>query len=63
MAKVTTDTERNRDDRTPPAFAGRRGPRRLFWFMLLWAGGVLTVTLVGIVIRLLMDATYSGGGG
>lgn len=30
----------------------RTGPREVAWFIALWAGGVATVTLVGLVIRL-----------
>jgi hypothetical protein len=26
--------------------------KRLLWFALLWAGGVLAITLVGLVIKL-----------
>ncbi|XDZ66570.1 DUF2474 domain-containing protein [Alphaproteobacteria bacterium LSUCC0684] len=28
--------------------------KRLFWFMALWAGGVLTITAVGMVIRIVL---------
>lgn len=28
--------------------------RRLFWFVALWAGGVLTITAVGMVIRIVL---------
>lgn len=31
-------------------------PRRLAWFVGLWFGGVLTVTLVGLVIKLALGA-------
>lgn len=27
---------------------------RLLWFVALWAGGVLTVTAIGLVIRLML---------
>ena len=25
--------------------------RRLFWFVVLWAGGVITIAAVGLVIK------------
>lgn len=31
--------------------AGRQLGSRLVWFVLLWLGGVLAVTAVGLVIR------------
>lgn len=34
-------------DRTPPTSAWAR----LGWFVLLWCGGVLTITVVGLAIR------------
>jgi hypothetical protein len=30
--------------------------RRVLWFVALWAAGVLTVTVVGLVIRLMLSA-------
>jgi hypothetical protein len=32
----------------------RTGGRELGWFVLLWAGGVVSVTLVGGVIKLFL---------
>lgn len=29
-------------------------PRRLLWFVALWAGGVAAVGVVGLVLRLVM---------
>ncbi|MCB1447588.1 MAG: DUF2474 family protein [Rhizobiaceae bacterium] len=34
--------------------AGETG-RRLLWFVALWAGGVLAVGLVGLVIKLALS--------
>lgn len=31
--------------------AERTTMRRLFWFVVLWAAGVATVTVVGLLIR------------
>jgi hypothetical protein len=31
-------------------------PRRLLWFVALWAGGVLTVIIVGYGIKLMLGA-------
>jgi hypothetical protein len=31
-------------------------PRRLIWFIGLWAAGVLVVTLVGLAIKLALGA-------
>jgi hypothetical protein len=31
-------------------------PRRLFWFVGLWAAGVLTVAIVGYAIKLMLGA-------
>ena len=31
-------------------------PRRLLWFVALWAGGVLTVAVVGYGIKLMLGA-------
>jgi hypothetical protein len=31
-------------------------PRRLLWFVALWAGGVLTVGVVGYGIKLMLGA-------
>jgi hypothetical protein len=31
-------------------------PRRLLWFVGLWAAGVLTVTVVGYSIKLMLGA-------
>ncbi len=29
-------------------------PRRVLWFVALWAGGVAAVTVVGLLLRLAM---------
>jgi hypothetical protein len=29
--------------------------RRLLWFVVLWAGGVLAVTAIGLAIRLVLS--------
>jgi hypothetical protein len=34
----------------------RRLSRQLLWFVGLWAGGVLTVTLIGLAIKLALGA-------
>lgn len=31
-------------------------PRRLLWFVALWAAGVLAITLVGLAIKLALGA-------
>jgi len=31
-------------------------PRRLLWFIALWAAGVLTVGLIGLAIKLALGA-------
>lgn len=31
-------------------------PRRLLWFLALWAGGVLTVAVIGYGIKLMLGA-------
>ena len=31
-------------------------PRRLLWFVGLWAGGVLTVAIIGYGIKLMLGA-------
>ena len=31
-------------------------PRRLLWFVALWAGGVLTVAIIGYGIKLMLGA-------
>ena len=31
-------------------------PRRLLWFAALWAGGVLTVAIIGYGIKLMLGA-------
>jgi len=36
--------------------ADRSLPRQLFWFIGLWAAGVLVVTLVGLAIKLALGA-------
>lgn len=33
-----------------------RLPARLLWFVGLWAGGVLTVTVIGYAIKLMLGA-------
>lgn len=42
-----------RDD-TPRPEIGRPG-QRWVWFVVLWAGGVLTVSCVALVIRTLLN--------
>lgn len=37
--------------REPPGKAGGGAWRRLGWFVLLWAGGVAAVSVVGLLIR------------
>jgi hypothetical protein len=32
----------------------REGVRKSLWFLGLWAGGVLTLTVVGLVIRAML---------
>ncbi len=36
--------------------ASRDLPGRLLWFVALWAGGVLTVAVIGYVIKLMLGA-------
>lgn len=31
-------------------------PRRLLWFVALWAAGVLTVAVIGYAIKLMLGA-------
>jgi hypothetical protein len=31
-------------------------PRRLIWFVALWAAGVLAVAIVGYIIKLMLGA-------
>lgn len=33
--------------------------RRVGWFIALWCGGVLAVSLAGYALRLLMNAVYA----
>lgn len=42
MAKATTE----------------KAGRRLLWFVLLWAGGVAVIALIGLGIRLIMNGIY-----
>lgn len=43
MAKATTE---------------KSARRRLLWFLFLWAGGVVAVSLIGFGIRLIMNGVY-----
>lgn len=36
--------------------ASERLPTHLLWFVGLWAGGVLTVTVIGFAIKLMLGA-------